>query len=138
MTVQERIESRINKNPSGCWLWTGALSYGYGRVFVEGKNKRVHRVMWELTNGSIPKGIFVLHKCDITECANPNHLFLGTQHDNVKDMVNKRRGNLSKTKCKRGHLFNEQNTYFNSYKGMKRRACKECNRLRMIRRRASG
>jgi hypothetical protein len=82
---------------TGCWLWTGALTRsGYGRMAVNeyGEPKRLaqaHRVAWELFNGSIPEGLNVLHQCDTPPCVNPGHLFLGTQADNVADMVTKGR-----------------------------------------------
>ena len=135
MTVQERIMNRLIQDPSGCWIWMGFTHKGYGKIGVEGKNKRVHRVMWELTNGPIPKGIFVLHKCDITECANPDHLFLGTHTDNMKDMINKGRKskvvwNTGMSRCKKGHPLDKNNAYHYVYNGRKVRNCKTCARLR--------
>src|ERR1700743_3839012 len=64
-----------------CWLWLGAtVEYGYG-VFGHGGRGVIHyahRISWEINNGVIPKGLFVLHKCDNPPCTNPDHLFLGT------------------------------------------------------------
>ena len=131
MTVQERIENRIVKDPSGCWLWQGYTQKGYGRISVGNKNKRVHRVYWEILNGPILNDLFVCHHCDVPCCVNPTHLFLGTQKENIQDMVRKGRGSLSKTECKRGHAFDKNNTYNYDYKGRKQRQCKICNRLRM-------
>jgi hypothetical protein len=54
-----------------------------------------HRIAWELTNGAIPEGMKVLHRCDNVLCVRPDHLFLGTQHDNVRDMINKGRKNTA-------------------------------------------
>lgn len=79
---------------SGCWLWLAALSaYRYGCIGA-GKNYQMtpaHRVSWQLFRGEIPVGLNVLHKCDTPVCVNPDHLFLGTQEDNVHDMENKKR-----------------------------------------------
>ena len=77
---------------SGCWLW---LAYtdrkGYGTIWFNGKTIKAHRLSWILHNGPVPDGLHVLHKCDIPCCTNPVHLFLGTNQDNVDDMVKKGR-----------------------------------------------
>lgn len=74
-----------------CWPWEGALNEdGYGN-FREGRTSVLaHRYSWELAHGS-PGEMYVLHKCDNPRCVNPQHLFLGTQKDNVKDMMTKGR-----------------------------------------------
>ena len=69
--------SKVNKT-DGCWLWTaGTLKTGYGRFSVRGHNQRAHRVSWQIANGPIPEGLWVLHKCDVRNCVRPDHLFLG-------------------------------------------------------------
>ena len=84
----------------GCWTWTGAASgYGtskdkshkYGHVQHEGRTWRAHRLAWIAFKGPLKKGDCVLHSCDNTLCINPDHLRLGTQADNIKDAVSKRR-----------------------------------------------
>lgn len=82
------------KKSDTCWLWIGSTRpNGYGRMEVSRENKTyaTHRFSWELHNGVIPDGLFVLHKCDIPLCVNPNHLFLGTQNTNMKDRSTKKR-----------------------------------------------
>lgn len=80
---------------NGCWLWNRTIgSDGYGKITLNNKTFRAHRVSWEAFNGAIPKGIQVLHNCpsgDNPKCINPDHLFLGTHKDNMKDCVNKNR-----------------------------------------------
>jgi len=78
---------------SSCWLWKGAKGKNsYGKMSIDGKHKKAHRISWEIYVGEIPKDMHVLHKCDNPPCVNPNHLFLGTQADNNKDMFSKGRG----------------------------------------------
>lgn len=91
------------KGKDECWVWKG---YAYthkkyktdirGMVIFNGKTIQTHRISWILTYGYIPKGMSVCHRCDNTICANPNHLFLGTQHDNIQDCVKKGRRNNGK------------------------------------------
>jgi hypothetical protein len=80
---------------SGCWLWMGQISNsGYGRFSVGNRIQvQAHRFSWELHNGKIPEGLFACHKCDVRCCVNPEHLFIGTQSDNLNDMVQKGRDN---------------------------------------------
>ena len=82
----------------GCWSWSGSKdSHGYGilssRKGRGGSPEKAHRVSYEYYIGSIPDGIVVRHKCDNPECTNPNHLELGTQKDNVADMMKRGRFN---------------------------------------------
>jgi hypothetical protein len=86
-----RLWRRVNKPATGCWVWTGYCNKkGYGVIGVHAnKIDLVHRVVWRLQHGDIPEGAKVLHKCDNPPCV--RHLFLGTQLDNIKDMVNKGR-----------------------------------------------
>lgn len=88
------IEARSIPEPnSGCWLWTSTLANtGYGRVVRGRKQLGAHRLAWEAANCSaVPAGMFICHRCDVTMCVNPDHLFLGTPQDNVADMDRKGR-----------------------------------------------
>lgn len=76
-----------------CHVWQRAADKdGYGLFTPHGKPiRRAHRFAWERANGPVPKGLFVLHKCDNPSCVNPAHLFVGTNEQNMQDMVDKRR-----------------------------------------------
>lgn len=76
---------------SGCQLWLGAGS-SYGVVSRRGERRLAHIIAWENTKGSVPDGLKVCHRCDVPPCINVNHLFLGTQGDNLRDMWIKGRG----------------------------------------------
>jgi len=92
LSISEKLDYYSMPEPmSGCFLWIGCSSKGYGRIDVGGEMEMAHRVSWEINNGAIPDGMCVLHKCDNTFCININHLFLGTQLENIKDMVKKNR-----------------------------------------------
>lgn len=86
-------EKKIVDLDTACWIWLGAANRdGYGSIGVEGKKTMLaHRVSYLEFRGEIPEGAKVLHHCDNPSCINPEHLFLGSQKDNVHDMIDKGR-----------------------------------------------
>ena len=87
-----RVEAQTIQNENGCHIFTGTKDEcGYGRIWQGKKLVRLHRATYEKLHGEIPKGLVILHKCDVPACINPDHLALGTQGDNVKDMMEKKR-----------------------------------------------
>lgn len=92
----KKILSNIEKKENGCWIYKGCTnSDGYGDISLgSGKKRRIlkcHRLMYEHFVGKIPEGLNVCHECDVPACCNPDHLFLGTQKENVHDMIKKGR-----------------------------------------------
>jgi hypothetical protein len=92
-SVTARFERKFIPEPNtGCYLWTAAVNpRGYGHFCVNGVVRDAHRVAYELYVGQIPPRMCVLHRCDVPGCVRPDHLFLGTQPDNLKDMTAKGR-----------------------------------------------
>lgn len=91
---KRRFWEKVNRvdDKNSCWEWTASTqTLGYGQFGFNGRPLVAHRVAWELKNGPIPKGINVLHRCDNRRCVRPSHLFLGTQKDNIRDMIRKGR-----------------------------------------------
>lgn len=96
-SLHDRLHEQLMPiTETGCWIFLGTVdSEGYGRLGSGGRHGKVvraHRASYELHHGAIPPGMVVLHACDVTGCCNPDHLRLGSQDDNMKDMVNKKRG----------------------------------------------
>jgi len=92
-TLEERFWEKVDKS-GDCWEWTASTSNcGYGNIYCDGTMSLAHRVAWEINIGVIPEGACVCHTCDNPSCVNPNHLFLGTHVDNMRDMSNKGRAN---------------------------------------------
>jgi hypothetical protein len=88
----ERFWAKVDKS-ADCWLWTGALTKGYGQLTHEKRHLYAHRFSWEIHNGHVPDGAVVCHRCDTPTCVRPDHLFLGTTRDNVMDCLDKGRAN---------------------------------------------
>lgn len=99
---KDRILKRVFIGVDGCWEWQGVTKgFGYGYLTVGSRTDgtrltvSAHRYSYEAFIGSIPEGLYVLHKCDNPKCVNPDHLFLGTHQDNINDREAKGRNNLS-------------------------------------------
>ena len=102
-SIADRFWEKVNKDGpvqphcpelGQCWVWTGHLNHGYGRLQEGGHRGRgipVTHISWEMQYSPIPEGVLVLHRCDNPPCVRPTHLFLGTGLDNSRDMVAKGR-----------------------------------------------
>lgn len=94
LTIMEIIQRSTIYRDNGCWEFHGGCNqHGYGQVFYQNREQLVTHIAFKLMKGKIPKNKFVLHSCDNPRCYNPDHLFLGTQKDNMDDMRAKGRDN---------------------------------------------
>lgn len=83
---KHKFEDQLKNITDDCIEWRyGKHKRGYGLIKIDGKDLKIHRVIWALFNGEIPKGMVICHKCDNPSCFNPRHLFIGTQKDNMQD-----------------------------------------------------
>ena len=137
VNASDRFFEKVEKSGE-CWLWVGALnSRGYGSFGFEGRRLGAHRFSYELHKGEIPEGMFVCHSCDVRNCVNPDHLWLGDNADNMKDMYQKeRRVHVRSETCKRGHVYKEVGFSVRNAKGVERITCLGCKRMREAKYRA--
>ena len=140
MTTKEKFWKNITKR-EGCWEWPTHRN-GYGSFRIGAKNYLAHRIAYELTYGKIPKGKLICHHCDNCRCVRPDHLFLGTQKDNIADAMSKGRMSnqyVGRTHCSQGHEYSVDGFYWRTPTS---RACRIClNRRRQawrLRERAKG
>lgn len=136
LPVDRRLMLRIEKDASGCWLWTGAINHGgYGSAWCDGRSWLAHRLSYATFVGPIPDGLSVDHLCFVPRCINPSHLRLLTVSENAQNL----RTALS-DRCKRGHLFDAENTmwqkdYAKPERGL-HRLCRACRQASQDRRNA--
>lgn len=106
MSPAARFWPRVEKS-AGCWLWTGLVDKdGYGRIRVNGRQTRTHRLSYEMHFETIPDGMAVCHRCDTPACVRPDHLFLGTAGDNNEDR--RRKGRSASGDANASRLYPER------------------------------
>lgn len=120
--IMEKVQVTDN-----CWLWNGFVApTGYGRVKIHYKFRHAHRVIYELLVEEISEDLVLDHLCRNRQCVNPNHLEPVTVKENIMRGVGLASINAKKTHCKRGHAFDEGNTYTLKNK----RYCRICERAK--------
>jgi hypothetical protein len=130
-----RVMKQVKVDPAGCWLWQGFKGHtGYAQINYRGKSLNGHRMMWIIHRGiKLVTEQYVLHRCDVRHCLNPDHMWIGTAKDNNNDCARKgRHYEGSRTHCERGHPFAGDNLRLAKQKGGKyiRRVCIACEKLR--------
>ena|SRR5215475_1233835 len=139
-SLLERVFSKIKKNTSGCWIWTGAKSHGYGVVRIDGRkgmNVLVHRLMLGLPARSWKPGdLEPHHKCENPACVRPSHLKMVTHKENMLlSRTPAAHANAMKRVCIRGHRFTPNNTILyhriRATNSCMERICRKCRRLTM-------
>jgi hypothetical protein len=127
--IRDRIDAEILVVPSGCHIWCGSSTLGYGQIKYKGRTVRVHRLIYRLHHKlrKLPKGLQIDHLCCNKLCVNPRHLELVTPKQNLTRAANQISTiNSKKTHCLRGHPLTKENTRRN---GSGSRVCIECGRL---------
>ena len=121
-----------------CWEWKGARRNsrgGYGLIRI-GRQRYAHRVAYEARNGAFDVSLSVLHHCDNPPCVNPDHLYVGTHDDNMRDVkVRGRHWNTNKDSCPHGHEYTQKNTIYLGGKQEGGRRCRKCKNEEANRRR---
>lgn len=128
-SLVEHIEALSVRIPfSGCWIWTGSTTKGYGQLTHNGKHMTAHRASFIAHNPGEKAPRLVCHHCDVRECVNPEHLYSGDYLTNRADMLTRERWThpwASRESCERGHNY-EQGGYRIASDGS--RVCKACQR----------
>lgn len=132
MSAHERFLKKVLSTKT-CWIWEGSKhTDGYGLFTVNGKRLRAHRYSYEYFKGNIPEKLVIDHLCRNRACVNPIHLELVSIRENIMRGEGLSAQNARKTRCKRGHDFNEENTILVYKKTHRERWCRVCQKAKDI------
>lgn len=133
MTEEEfyRFSEKVKVDPSGCLIWIGATSKGYGKATIKGKNRYAHRLSYRYYVGVIPDGFTLDHLCRNTLCVAPSHLEAVTSKVNILRGVGPAAVNSRKTHCPLGHSLDDEKNLFSSALKLGQRVCLICQRRRV-------
>jgi hypothetical protein len=92
--LQNKIKNNVKIDNNGCWIWQRETHKGYGRIYFDGKRMRAHRASYMAFNGELQEDMSVCHSCDNPTCVNPEHLWLGSHSENMRDGYRKGRVRL--------------------------------------------
>lgn len=122
--AEARFNSRVDKTLWGCWLWRGRLDRdGYGIFYLRGKSRKAHRVAYATAHAMyMPPDMVIDHVCRVRSCVNPAHMDLVTSRENNIRGSGVTSKNRKALRCKNGHLFTEETTYYSTAG----RTCKPC------------
>lgn len=121
MSFEEKFLRNVYPEPnSGCWLWGGySNNFGYGQIYVNGNRQSAHRFSFEYHNKVLlSKNEFVCHRCNITYCCNPNHLYVGSQSDNMTQAYNEGRFGLKNKPEKMVYQYSKELHFIKVHKSM--------------------
>jgi hypothetical protein len=119
-SLGERLARGFDRDDSGCWLWSGATTNGYGVIQEGGRQQRAHRVMYEQLVAPIPEGDDLHHTCGKRRCVNPEHLIPLSRSRHKSAHAE------AITRCPHGHEYTPENTYM--IPGKNQRQCRACKR----------
>jgi hypothetical protein len=127
--IETKFSGKFEVSETGCWLWKGTLTKGYGVLSINRRSRYAHRAMWELTGHSFTPGLHLDHLCMVTRCVNPSHLEEVTNRVNVQRALGIGMQNSIKTHCPSGHPYSGDNLIvYGSW-----RRCRACNRRDTLR-----